>query len=860
VAKSGYVFEPPTPVTPLDDPAPAALSTPPPEAADATIGPLRQDASAVARSGPREVVPRARRSAPVRGPRAGRVPRIAAAIALAGLAIAALAGLSMEDGATAATPPQPIEVALIGVGDDAAPTVDGWPARLLHAWLSWKFDLTPRTVRLSESHLASGSTTRTPHLVLISSGTVPGGDTMFVRARIGHGDESREFERRGSAAEMPALVDALSRTVFDAVAPGEADAAWPSLEIEPAAARAYAEAYDAYLARAWPAAADVLSTVVRQAPGFDPARVQLATALSRMGQSLAVRDQLQAMADAPARAPRHAAPVLEAELLALDPRRTLTAAEAFGTLAAAHPHRHDFALRQAGLLALAGRSNEALAILARPAWSRQPTSVRIEFFIHTAQARLGLGDIEQARAAATRALRLAREAGPGWAREHGQILLMLAQVEYALGDGEVDQARFELAARQFELAGSPVNATFARYVGHLLADPDAADGPVLEDLLSKAREGGYLDIEIDLLRNAAVTHYMAGRHDRYRARLEEAVTVATKAENPLWLEQLGLDLLADDVMAADLRSADERIRQLQDSTLQGEAAIAVDEYASWIAGVRGEFPEAMAILDRADRGRDVPRLTAARLACARADLHAQQGRLDKAREALRACAAPGLPELEEMAALGVAWIDLLAGERDAAHRRLETLTAATDPAEGPDAWWTTLQLGYLWTRAGAPDRAEPMFEVVLAPARDAGYDWLVALAETGLAETRVAQRDWARAEEHLARARDHAPDDAWLLTSRIEQAAAAIEFGRGDGDAARLRLEAVHATAHALGDVVAQAGTHALLPSGDSRPPCARDGMLASAGMRGTSFAWLLQAAAPPTAAVDMQASLALPE
>jgi tetratricopeptide (TPR) repeat protein len=579
-----------------------------------------------------------------------------------------------------------------------------------------------------------------------------------------------------------------------------------------------------------------------------------------MGRSLAVRDQLEAMAPLPADVPAHARPVLEANLLALDPRRTLSAAESFGALAAAHPHRHDFALRQAGLLAMAGRSNEALAILGRPAWTVQPTAIRIEHYLMSAQGHLGLGDLERARDAATRALRLAREAGPGWAREHGQVLLMLGQIDHGLRGDDADPALFEQAARQFELAGSPVNATFARWVGLLFREPDVADGPVLEELLASAREGGFLEIEIDLLRNAAITHYMAGRHERYRARLEQAVAIATRAENPLWLEQLGLDLLADDVMAADLRSADERIRQLQDSVLQGEAAIQVDEYASFVAGVRGEFGKAMAILDKAGRGADVPRMTSARLACSRADLHAQQGHLAEARKALRTCGAPDLPEYAEMAALGTAWVDLLAGDRDAAIARLEPLSAAVDPAMGPDAWSTMLHLGYLWTRAGSPARAEPLFRAVLAPARDAGYGWMVALAETGLAEARAAQGDWDGADAHLAGAREHAPNDAWLLTSRIEQATAAVALGRGDGASARARLEAVHETAHALGDVVAQVETHALLPHDGGDRPCPRESLLASTDLRGANLAWLFDAAARHAPAPGARVSVAMPE
>ncbi|GAB3731469.1 hypothetical protein GCM10028862_11540 [Luteimonas pelagia] len=858
VSKSGYVFEPPTAIVPLA--ATGAGNAPEGRVATATprtpVDRAAADGDAPGATRPAEVSRR-------RGQAAPRIPRMAAGLVLAGALCAGLVGLAWrggpEGGTAAVAATAPAEVALIGVGDDAAPADDTWPARLLHAWLAWKLDLSPGVVRLSEAHLASGTVAGTPHLVLVSSGTVAGTGDMFIRARVGHGAQSRQFERRGPPGEMPALVDALSQAVVDAVAPASAAGAWGPLDISPDAARTYADAYDAYEARAWPAAADQLASVVRHAPGFPPARLQLADARMRMGQSLAARDQVDAMEAVPGQVPEAARPVLAAQLLALDPRRTLSAAEAFGTLSADYPHRHDFALRMAALLADAGRSQEALDVLARPVWRRQPSAVRIEHYLATAQGHFGLGDLERAREAAVGALRLAREAGPGWAREHGQVLLALAQVDQALRGEQADASLFEQAARQFELAGSPVNAMFARYVGGTYVDPAEADGDVLETLLAEARAGGYLGIEIDLLRNAALAHYMAGRHDRYRARLEEAVTVATKAENPLWLEQLGLDLLADDVLAADLRSADERIRQLRDGALQGEGAVQVEEYAAFLAATRGEFGRAMALLDGAARGPDVPRLTVARLACARADLHAQQGRLAKARESLRTCGAPDLPEHRDMVALGTAWIDLLAGDRAAALAHLEPLGERTDVADGPDAWWTTLQLGYLWSRAGAPARAEPLFRAAREPARAAGYRWMVALADVGLAETRTARGDWDAAQAHLDAARAHTPEDAWLLTSRIEQAAAAVELGRGDADAAHARLRAVHAAAHARGDVVAQVETHALLPrEGDDRP-CARDGLLASRGLRGASLDWLFDAASRVRAPLA-QAEVALPD
>ena len=821
VPGSGYVFEPPAPVEVLESACAA------PSAGQATPTPV-----------------------PAPGGRAGIPARrrlgVAALALLACLAVGIAAW--QQDREPAATAPHaPAAVALIEVGKPSATGDAGWPVKLLHAWLGWKLGQLPEVTVLGEADLAADVSPLKPAVVLLSSGQSAGNaGEIFLRARLasGAGSDALQIELRGTAAQMPALVDELSRQLMARLLPARAGAEWPGLELDADAARGYVRVHAAVEARDWPGVVSEAQQLLQDAPGFGLVRLDLAHAQARLGQTADAMEQIALARRLLRPLPDEAARLLDAHELSVNPRRILQAAEAYGALARDYPERPRLALEQARLLVRTGNAEQALQILSRPGWEHQPTGVHISRLLGLAQAGLVLGDPDGTHASAREAARLAQVAGDGWELERGHALMMLAQAELILLRKDAGLVMLEQAARQFEAAGSMVNAKYMRYQAGLVRSPDAADSPMLETLLQEARLGGYRNVEIELLRLVAYRHYQAGQHDRFRARLDQAFSVAREAGNAFWQHQMDLDLLNEDVLLGDLDSAGRRIGRLRDAPLQGDSATWVAHFDAYLLQLRGLTGQALAVLEPYAATSEVPALTAARTSCVRAGLFLQQGDLARVRSELAPCRSTGHPVVVLQASLLEAELLQLAGHAEAALEQLEAAGGSMEALalEGPDRLWLLLARGALLSRAGMTDQARGIFDEVRAQADNSGHGWMLALAETGLAEAAAASGDWDAGERHLAAAWRYVPEGTWALARRLDQVAVVLSLARGEDGHAMEQLARLDGQAHLFRDAPAVLEIHSLVPADTRLDGCherPHQALASETDLAGAGLSWL---------------------
>ncbi|QDH70734.1 winged helix-turn-helix domain-containing protein [Marilutibacter alkalisoli] len=838
VARNGYVFEPPTPVE--EDARTSMQANDPGPIPPASVAPgSGQQAEA------RKATVRAMPSGD-RAHRSGHLLLAAVLVAALGLGLAVLHRLAAPRPASTA----PVAIALIEVGDRAAASDTRWPAKLLHAWLGWKLTHLPEAVLLTEAQLAADAATLPPTIVLISSGHSPAApDEIFVRASFGQGTDGEQIEMRGTASQVPALVDALSQQVLARLLPSRAKTAWPELDIDADAARSFGDAHDALKARDWSSATGLLQDVVRQAPRFGLARLDLAVAQGHLGQNAGAREQMATARELLVPVPDDAEPLLDALALSIDPRQFIEAAEAYGSLAQIYPQRTGFALEQARLLVQAGQVEQALEILSQPVWDRQPTGLRITRQLTLTQANMMLGDYERGRAEAIITERMTQAAGPGWTLERARALLMMATAGNILDRESADLSLYEQAAEQFELAGDNIRATLARYQARWARDPHDVENPLLDSLLAETHAGGHHNLEITLLRQVAFSHYNAGRHEQYRQRLEQALATAMTSGDRYRQNQLDLDLLNEDLLLGDFPGAGHRMQRLRSGPLQGDAAAWVAQFDAYLQQLHGDTGAALATLDRdmqhpkQDTAVELPPLSAARLACVRAGLLLAQGQLAPARTELGRCNGHDHPSIRQYAELIAASADLLAGNRAATLDRLQVLDAMIDAdLDGPDRWMLSLWQADLLTRSGELEQARRLYEEVLPPVRKADYGWLATLTLAGLAEVAAARGDWKESRRHLDAARLSATADVWLLTRRLEQVAIVLALAAGDHQQALERLASIHAEAHRLGDTVTLLELHSLMPPDMQSGDCnraTRVAILAETGLRGADLDWL---------------------
>ena len=835
VAKSGYVFEPPGPVelavVAEEAPAPPNLQ----------LGPDRDPE-------PAHPPPRP----------GGDLRRRRSAVFLALFVVALLAGVfaiwrgTTGGGGSLAADSAPVAIALIELGEDSSAETR-WPATLLRAWLEWKLQSLPEVTLLGESHLAADAAALSPNVVLLSSGHSSGTQGQrFLRAQFSGKEGSRQLEVRGTIDEMPALADALSRQLVDELVTGREGSAWPELGIDATTAREFAIAYRVVERRDLAAEAELLRQVVSQAPDVSIAHLHLASSLSKLGQASAAIAEMKLASEMLRPLPDDAARVLEARSLAMDPARGAEAADAFDALARQYPGRLDFRLDQAWNRLRAGDPEAAWTALDEVAWERQPVSVRIKWRLIRAEIAYTQSNVESLRTEAVQAITLARGAGDGWKFEQARALHLKALADAYQYGADADMDQFAEASRLFSEAGAEMDALYAKVSGQLARPPpDGEPGPTADfsRLLARARAEGHRRVEVMLLRRAAFQQYAAGDLVRYRELLEEAHASARAAGDIVGQQGLDVDLLNEDVLGGRFDSALERIRRVRGGGLRGSEMLWLDQFESFIRATRGDHDGALNALDhtvqRLQReGRPVlSDGSLARLACSRAEIMLSRGEMHQARAATELCRSADRPGHEEMAMVLEAAIDLRAGDPATASERLDHVIARVQALpQAPDRWLASLQTGYLLSRAGRLREAGTLYREVRETARDTGYDWLMVIAESGLAELAAAEERSEDARRHEQQARQHMHGEAWAVTHRLDVVARQVALADGDTATAAAILERNHERAHRIGDVIAQLELHSLVADGARLGNCdaaKRAALVAATGMRGATLDWM---------------------
>lgn len=842
VAKSGYVFEPPAPVEALADDRPASVEEAVGHESPAPAAGALADAAASTSAAP---------AIPSRRPRPAWPRWIAVATAaIVVIAVSALWwGHRQPPSPLGPGAPQQLAIALIDVEDAAAPEESRWPVTVLHAWLGWKLDSLPEVTLLTEAHLAADSAGRSPRIVFLSSGTdSTNPNRVFLRARFDRGGIEQRLEKQGTRSELPAMADALSQELLAALVPARAKEPWPPLVMDTNAARRYAEGLDAMERRDWVESAEILQDVTRLAPESGLPRLQLGYALTRLSRAAPAIEQTEAALRLLQPVPADVADVLNAERLSRNPQQFGEAAKAWAALAAKHPEKRAYTLEQASKLNVANQPREALALLNRPDWDKEAAGIRLRQRLNLAAAYLALGDPQHARANAQAAERIATAAGKGWEHERGDALLLAARADSFQYEGKADLSRYEEAARQFELAGDDMDALYARF----LAESTRGDQPPesgLDVLLVRARERGYRRLEIAMLRMVAFRHYNRGDMPAYRARLEQALATALTAGDTFEQHMLELDLLNEDFLRGHFDSAEHRVASLNKAALQGDNATWLSSFEAIILANRGRFALAENVLDQAEkRDREAnpgaEGSSASSLACVRADLRLTMGDMKGARAGWKKCSAFESPSSRLQAEIGNATIDLAAGDRAAALKQLlETRKKTTQMQDGPDRWITELWIATALTRAGDPATAERMLERVLPLARATQYEWIIAITETGLAETAATRGQWTAVRAHIAAARELDLTGIWTLSNRIDVLDAVALIHEGEDERALRLLANVHAQAVRNNDVVTQLEVQSLLPPGMGIGECnerCKGALVASTGLRGATLDWLV--------------------
>lgn len=876
VAKGGYVFEPPGPITAIEEsPSPAARASPPQaEAADMSSDEALSPPSPTAAPAPLEALPTTQPGGPATAD-AARLPpapppspmrrwwMAAAALCLVSLAAAASWFGSQPTRRTeTATNVLLIEVqGLPGGGKD-----DNWRTTVLHAWLDWKLRLLPDVNVLREENLAAEASPAKPRVILLATGASPERPAdIYVRASFDGVAGSESVQVKGPARELPRLVDDVSRQVMQRLMPARAADAWPPFELDLTSARRFADTFMAMERRDWRTAQAAAQDVIQRSPGFAVARLQLAMALGRLGQAGLAIEQF-AMVRATLRPlPGDAAKVIDMLQLAADPRRLAEAADAAGALAKAYPERRGFLLDQAKLLTRAGQLDQARAILTQPDWQRQAVGMRIPQLLALADLYLQLGDPQQARGNAKLAEKLAARAGSGWRIERAMALAIEAESDVVQYEGKADLSGFERAAREFEAAGDEIDALFVRVLAET-ARPAGAAGPAagLEPLLERARAGGYRRLEIDILRRVAFQHYIAGNMAEYRNRLSQALTVANAAGDTPAQQLLDLDLLNEDMAVGDLASAERRVERLRETGLRGDRAFWVAQFDSQLEFLRGRYDAALAALERVGTSHEaekspLPPIPRARLACSQADILLAQGHAARARELYATCGKVDHALTQLMADLGKVMVEASTRPGGAEPAALEAVLARINALpDGPDRWWPAIAMATAFTRSGQTDQvnqAEAIYRSVAPGAAHARYAQLTRMVELGLAEVAAARGDWTASRKHADLARANLPPDDWFLYSRLAELDVAHNLARGKHEAAMRQLARLDAHAHALGDALVQQEVHSLMPPGIVVGKCTAATRKAHAqrtGLHGTTLAWMTPRADRATGAVKV--------
>ncbi|MEH6422299.1 winged helix-turn-helix domain-containing protein [Pseudomonas sp. CGJS7] len=861
VAKSGYVFEPPglircleqlpgaLPVTAMPDPAatpiiPATTATEVALATDSRVPTSNAGIDAVEAPSTVALQPTQTTSASPASPIAELVPApsirqrryISLMLALVAMVVVSLAVWrhvpTQNNGS----------VALVMVQDGAS--TSSWPAKLLQQWLAWKLDSLPESNVLREAEVATA--TAPSNVVFLSSMLAANGaNKLELHVRLLQDGREERISAVGTPAEMPALVDSLSRQILARLQPQHADP-WPALETSAEAAQRYEAFAIALERRDWMTANRLGSQISRLAPRFALLRLQLADALSQLSQTTAAREQHRIASQLLKDSPPQVAALLRARQQALQPGGTEKALRLYQALVDRHPDKVSYRLKLAELLILNGQYEHALSHLTESPDGNEALDVRISKRLLRAQAYGFLGDPVRQRALAIQAQQLARDAGDGWAPEQARAWISRGIAERYQHPERKSGAAFDEAARLYKRVGDATGELYASYLARVTAADEVATDAELNVLLARANSGGHRRIEVSILLNSADRNALTGDAAAYISRLQQAAAIATAAGDPVLMSEVNMRLLNVALLTARLQTAEALVQQQRGLNLRGTARLFTEQYAAALAAIRGDIPKALEIVEKSESLLPPPlpgeheSESRIQIACVRTELLLALGRMDEARTTLEHCRQGERWTARFYAPSVASTMELLAGDHLQAKTLLDQAQASM-ARMAPDRWLNAIDVARIATRLGEIDRSEHIYAEVLAPLRAAGYTLSIATVLTGQAENAAARGDWQTSRRLAAEARRVVPGNIWSIVSRLDLLAAADARQHGQAAAADL-ANRLHRRAQALGDAVTELESHYLFGPARLDGDCGvaeHRALVARTGMRGAGLDWL---------------------
>jgi DNA-binding winged helix-turn-helix (wHTH) protein len=769
---------------------------------------------------------------------------VAAAVCAVLAIVIAVTTWQRRDAQSPPPPTQPVSVALMRVQDAGAP--EQWPTWLLYEWLKWKLDSLPEVTLLSEADLAAGVGTP-PQVVFLTSREAPdAAGKIAVMARFQHAGGEQRIEMEGTPEQIPGIVDALSQRVMQRLLPRRSDT-WPKLDLDAAAARQYAEAAQAFEHRDWTTAAAIATKVVQLAPRFGLMHLQLALAQSNMGQANSALGEMDAARTLLQPAPQETRALLEAQRLSMDPQHHQQATQAYAALTGRYPDKINYAIEYANLLERTGKPQQALVIL--QAQRSQPESIetRIEVLLGLAKTYQGLGDPDRMRESATNAEHLARSAGTGWERELAQALRMQGFANAQLNDGPAAVRLFEQTAAISERIGNKTDALHAQFLVQIFTAPGKTNYAKVEALLARANAEGDRRLEFNILLQLGWQDLQAGNFPQYRQRLKQAAAVAQASGDIEAQYHVASLLLNQQMLGMRMTDAQSLLQQLKTVPLEGDDAVVVALNEASLDIVRGKYGHGMETLERAARSLparqpgQAPSESQASIACLHVELVLPQGDLQAARTDVQECASSKSHDSPESVPVYRAAIALYSGDREEARNQLKQARERLESSGGNPSFLLNIEVARLLTRTGDIVESDKILTSMRTKLQPTGYDLLIALAETGLAENCAARADWACMRTHAAAARQGLPSEVWYVSSRLDLLDGAAALAAGKRESADATGQHLLAEARRRGDAVIQLQAYGLLSSGspDDHSSVEREMLVARTGMRGVTLDWL---------------------
>lgn len=657
-------------------------------------------------------------------------------------------------------------------------------SNLLREWVRWKLARLPSIDLVEEENLIAGRTTPSYFLDLSVSASQAHPDRFVfdiafrpvyrTDARAADNGDQGGMKRRiplhGANGRLPEMIDAASNQALAIILPDMLQQRWPKLDLDSGAAMRFAEAAAASRRRD-ANALQLLQGVVQAAPKFGPARMLLARELADHKQFRQAAEQAALGRALSLPLPTNAAILLEAEAAASTLAQSKKALQLYSHLWTVNPTRMDFLLAQAKVLQRMSRPEAAFQLLSRPEWDRQTGPLRIRQLVARADSAFMLGYLEQAEQNANEAIDRIEYAPEGLAQERGDAQLLRARTWAQRYRSNNQSEPFSKAADTFEAAGYQQDAKVARFYEAMYA----FDVPLAEErlaiLLKSTHEYGDHLNAIWTQRMMAMLYRKTGDRGKSMRTFEAGLESASLAGDIPSSQLLELDLLEENLRSGDLRQAERRVERLRGNQLWTKYRYRASRFESDLLTQQGHYREALAVLDRTlgDVGRtkrwDMPRSEAGSIACTRMSALIDVGELDTARAQSRGCR----DDNPVNASLGDAYIDLLAGDADAARRHMQA--AEEDIDKTPDNWEDIAQateLAMLKIRLRDYADADRLLSSLYRMPAHMNYGAVVAEIEVGLAETAAARGDWNMVAEYSAKVRKRLPHDARHFTDRLE--------------------------------------------------------------------------------------------